>query len=242
MVLCHELGEGGRLPFYEPAHRAATKLENSLPSRLREQLQTVSGSVRINLTSTPNRLLGRHTNYAQLVDAIARRRSVRIRYGSVAERRTIVTKLNSYQLLCSRHSWYVIGRSSLHRAKRTFKFGRIVHLDPLEDQYRVPRGFNVDCYLGNAWNLISEPGPDYKMMIHFSPTVAHNVSEVTWHKTQQTTFKKNWSLDFLATVSGLSEISWWVLGYGDKAEALKPPKLRRMVGERAKRIAKKYAR
>ena len=36
-------------------------------------------------------------------------------------------------------------------------------------------------------------------------------------------------------VSGLDEIMWWILGYGDQAEVLAPEELRQMVASRAKR-------
>jgi len=78
--------------------------------------------------------------------------------------------------------------------------------------------------------------------IRFSKMVARNVAEVAWHKTQQTEFLPDGTLEFRATVSGLNEISWWVLGYGDQAEVLKPPGLRRLVAERAARTAEQYGK
>ena len=42
------------------------------------------------------------------------------------------------------------------------------------------------------------------------------------------------------TVSGLDEISWWILGYGDQAEVIKPARLRRIVCQRAKNMAAIY--
>jgi len=48
------------------------------------------------------------------------------------------------------------------------------------------------------------------------------------------------TLDFRVTVSGLNEISWWILGYGDQAEVIEPPKLRSLVAGRAKRMAAMY--
>ncbi len=70
--------------------------------------------------------------------------------------------------------------------------------------------------------------------------VAQNVAEVTWHKTQQLTFNKDGTLDFQVTVSGLNEISWWILGYGDQAEVLKPPELRSLIAQRVERMAAMY--
>ena len=50
-------------------------------------------------------------------------------------------------------------------------------------------------HLGNAWRLIPEPGPDWEVCVRFSPLVAKNVAEITWHKTQQTSFNPDGSLD-----------------------------------------------
>ena len=81
---------------------------------------------------------------------------------------------------------------------------------------------------------------DCQVLIRFSKMVAQNVAEVAWHKTQQLTFREDGRLDFRATVSGLGEISWWVLGYGDQAEVLEPAQLRRIVAERAAHMARCY--
>ena len=47
-------------------------------------------------------------------------------------------------------------------------------------------------------------------------------------------------MDFHVTVSGLKEISWWILGYGKEAEVLKLQKLREMIRSHAEEILKKY--
>jgi predicted DNA-binding transcriptional regulator YafY len=73
-----------------------------------------------------------------------------------------------------------------------------------------------------------------------NPLVAQNVAEVNWHKTQRTVPRDDGALDFHVTVSGLNEISWWILGYGDQAEVLQPPELRQLVAGRAKRMAEMY--
>ncbi|MBL8826153.1 MAG: WYL domain-containing protein, partial [Planctomycetaceae bacterium] len=62
-----------------------------------------------------------------------------------------------------------------------------------------------------------------------------------WHKTQRVEFQPDGSCLFRVTVSGLTEISWWILGYGDQAVVLEPPELRELVGGRAQRLAEKYA-
>jgi proteasome accessory factor B len=239
VVLCHELGNGGGLPFLGPARSAAVKLESTLPVRLRDQLREVTSAIHIHPPPI-NRLEGCQPVYMQLLDAIANRRNVRIRYGSLKEQKQIVTRLSPYHLFFSRRSWYVVGRSSLHRAQRTFNLGRFLNLETLEDQFQIPRGFSLERYLRNAWHMIPEKGRDREVVVRFSKLVAQNVAEVNWHKTQRTVFGDDGTMEYHVTVSGLHEISWWILGYGDQAEVLEPPELRRLVAECASRMAKMY--
>ncbi len=241
LVLCHEFGNGGGLPFLGPARTAAVKLESSLPARLREQLRNVTAALHIQ-PSPINPLEGCKPIYEQLLDAVADRHNVRIHYESLTEHKKLVTRLSPYRLFFSRRSWYVVGRSSIHRAKRTFHLGRIERIEPLPEHFEIPRGFSIERYLHNAWHIIPEKGPDSEVLVRFRPLVARNVAEVHWHKTQRTAFRDDGSLDFRATVSGLNEISWWILGYGDQAEAIEPLELRRLVADRARRMVDLYDR
>jgi proteasome accessory factor B len=239
VALAGELGRGDRTPFCEAAQSAALKLEGSLPLPLRQELRLMRQAIHIRPRQL-SRLNGHQSIYQQLVDALAARHVVRMTYDSFTEREVITTELRPYQLLFCRHSWYVIGHSSLHHEIRTFNLGRILTLVTLDERFVTPRSFRLERYLGNAWEMIPEPGRDKKVVVRFKPMVARNVAEVIWHKTQQTTFRVDGSLDFTVRVSGLREISWWILGYGDQAEVLQPARLRRLVAERARNMAEMY--
>lgn len=239
IVLCDDLGSRAQLPFFEPARSAALKLASNLPDRLREHLRLASEAISIQLPPI-NPMDGQKPVYEQLLAAISERRCVRIRYASYSEDSEICTRLQPYRLLFSRRSWYVIGRSSLHRDTRTFNVGRIRKLETLDERYQIPQGFCVDRYLGNAWHLIPEKGPDQEVVVRFSRLVAKNVAEVAWHKTQWLQFNPDGTLDYHVTVSGLNEISWWILGYGDQAEVLRPAELRRIIAGHAQRLVKCY--
>lgn len=240
IVLCEELGDETRLPFFAPARRAAIKLESGLPPRLRDYLRKVSPAVGIALA--PQAVLsGQDAVFAGLLDAIARRKCVRIQYDSFTERELISTRLSPYRVLFSRRSWYCIGRSSLHRSVRTFNLGRIRSLERLDEPFPVPAGFRLQRYLRNAWHLIPERGPDQRVHVRFGPLVGRNVAEVLWHKTQRTELRADGSLDFHVTVSGLQEISWWILGYGAQAEVIAPARLREIIAQHAQQLARQYA-
>lgn len=238
IVLCYELGSNSRLPFYEAAQNAAIKLEASLPGSVRRQLEELSVGVQIKPVPG-NRLEGQTPIYQQLLGAIAARRPVCMEYDSFSERLSLKLKLSPYRMLFSRRSWYVIGRSSVHHEVRTFNVGRILSLHLLDETFHVPRGFSIERYLGNAWHLIPD-GPDVDVVIRFRPTVARNVAEVVWHRTQRIHWNKDGSLDFGVRVAGVREISWWILGYGDQAEVLRPEPLRELIAQHAVNLSRLY--
>jgi predicted DNA-binding transcriptional regulator YafY len=238
MILCYEFGADHRMPFHEAAQSAALKFESSLPAAIRERLRGAIDAVWVN--PQPGAVTdGRAPFYQQLLACIGACRSVRILYGSFSDAEPVRLRLSPYRLLFSRRSWYVIGRSSLHREVRTFNVGRIQELELLDEPFHVPRGFSIERYLRNAWHLIPD-GPDQEVVVRFAPMVARNVAEVAWHKTQRIVQRDDGTIDFHVRVSGVQEISWWILGYVDQAEVLKPARLRQLVAERAGRMSELY--
>ena len=241
IVLSYELGdETSALSFWGDARSAALKLTNNLPNNLREFIRDVTPSIIIRSDSQSVTVHEKET-FHRLLKAFSVHSSVRIRYYSVAENKVISTRLSPYRLLFSRHSWYVIGRSSVHRSIRTFKLGRISEVVLLDQRYEIPPRFSLDRFLGDAWHLIREAKQRYQIHIRFQEKVARNVAEVQWHKTQQIHWNEDGSLDFKVTVDGLGELSWWILGYGDQAEVLSPPELREKLISMIKRMENLYA-
>ncbi|MFV0443537.1 MAG: helix-turn-helix transcriptional regulator [Planctomycetaceae bacterium] len=240
LVLAGNLGEPQHgIPLQEAARDAAVKLAGNLPAHLRSYVGELSEVVR--LWSEPSADLEHARGLLDQVHrAFQQRQRLRLTYNSLFEGREIRTLVSPYRLLFSRHTWYIVGRSSLHRAVRMFHLGRVRSLELTSDHYEIPPRFSLDRHLGNAWRFVRERGPDQQVLIRFQPKVATNVSEVIWHKTQVLTWNKDGTLDFQVTVSGLGEISWWVLGYGDEAEVLKPPALRKMLAERVARMHTQY--
>jgi proteasome accessory factor B len=239
IALAAEFGRNDRLPLYKAAYSAALKLEAGLPATLRREVKETTRAITVRLDQVGN--LGDTASiHERLVRAIEKRHAVQIEYKSFTEWEQIKTKLHPYQLLFSRRSWYVIGHSSLHGEVRIFNLLRIASLKELRERFSVPRSFNLDSYLGNAWHLMKSDGRDSHAVIRFKPLVAGNVAEVLWHKTQRTKLLPDGSLEFRVTVSGLNEIAWWILGYGDQAEVVQPAKLRRLVAQRAQNMAAMY--
>lgn len=240
LSVCQELGDVERgIPFQQAARTAAVKLLSSLPQNMREYVGELTELVSIRL-DTRSDMTGSQPIYQMLMESLANHHHVRVNYRSFGDEGEISTMLSPYRVLFQKHSWYVIGRSSLHRAVRTFNLARINNAELLESKYEIPKRFSLDSYLRNAWSLIPERGNTHDVVLRFQKKVSRNVAEVQWHKTQQLTWNDDGSLNFKVKVDGLREIVWWILGYGDQVEVLKPAVLRREIARQVGALGQTY--
>lgn len=240
LVVCQQLGDPDTgVPFQAAARSAAQKILHQLPRQLRETAEQSVDSFVIQLDPHhPHH--ASEVVYRQLLGALIERRHVRIQYASFFDGCVISTLLSPYRFVYSRRAWYVIGRSSLHRAVRTFHLGRIHSQEVLTTNYVIPPRFSLKRYFGLAWHLIREPKDKHEVVIHFRPPVAANVAEVRWHSTQSLRWLDGGTLEWRATVEGIKEIAWWVLGYGRHATVIAPESLRETLRQHALSMAATY--
>ncbi len=237
LLLAHKAGDQIQLPFKNSALLAALKIENNLPTKIRKYCTTALQT--ISIRGGPQTLF-RHSasldkTFAQLQQAIVKKREVNLRYHSLFEETIIDVELCPYHLLYNNRAWYVLGRSRLHKSVRTFKLNRIRELKTTERCFLDGENFDVYDYLGRAWSMIPE-GRIYNIKLRFLPEVANNVAEVQWHSTQKVAFEDDGSAIIEFRVDGLNEITWWILSYGDKVQVLAPRILRQRIVEIAQKM------
>ena len=239
LLLAHKTKDQIQTPFKNSVLWAALKIENNLPAKIRQYCNTAlqNISTRPCAQATVTHSAGLDKTFAQLQQAIVKKRKVNIRYHSLFEGTIIDVELNPYHLLYNKRAWYVLGRSSLHKSVRTFKLNRIRELTTTKRCFVDGEKFDVYDYLGRAWSMIPE-GRIYNIKLLFLPKVANNVSEVQWHSTQKVVRNSDGSATVEFRVDGLGEITWWILGYGDQVQVLAPKTLRKKVLEVAKNMTK----
>jgi len=247
LLLAHKARDQIQLPFKNSALLAALKIENNLPIKIRQYCTTALQNIsiragaqapfRTSTSSVESHSAGLDKTFAQLQQAIAKKRKVNIRYQSLFEGTIIDVELCPYHLLYNNRAWYVLGHSSLHKSVHTFKLNRIRELKTTEKCFVDSENFDVYDYLGRAWSMIPE-GRIYNIKLRFLPKVANNVAEVQWHSTQKVVSNSDGSATVEFRVDGLGEITWWILGYGDQVQVIAPKALRKKVLEVAKNMVK----
>jgi proteasome accessory factor B len=235
------------LPLFQQASRAAVKIESSLPSIIQDHCGSVMDNVEVRWPATSDDQ-NLDEKFRSLRMAVERQRKVLVQYESLFDGcdehprgKTLEIVLSPYRLVFIHRAWYVLGHSDYHNEVRTFKISRITSINILEEMFAARPDFSLEEYLGDAWVMIRE-GKRYNVELLFSRKVGRNVAEVNWHRTQQCEFLEDGTLRYQVTVDGLSEISWWILGYGDQVTVIKPTKLVQMVKSSAENITKIYAK
>jgi proteasome accessory factor B len=164
---------------------------------------------------------------------------VHARYNSHFERRLITVTLHPYRLVHAAHGWNLIAFCEQASRVQIFKLSSFAYCRNMPSGFRPGPKINLKDYFGNAWSM--DRGDErHHVRIRFSRAVSHRVSDYVWHQTQRVTPEADGALLFEVDVDGLKEIVRWILAFGDQAQVLEPPALRRLVAGHAQRMRARY--
>lgn len=238
LMLTGRLRGGHQLPLISHGAKAAMKVESALPASIRKHVGSIIDRLHLSLAPS-SRHEGLDSMFDDLTGAIVEKRTCKIVYISFYDKKQITSTIRPLHLIFMGRAWYVLAYAAKYRQVRTFKLGRIRKLTVTDKTFTEPEDVNVDEHFGQAWQMIPE-GTLYDVHLHFEPKVAANVAEVNWHASQRVEWNDDGSAEFHATVDGLGEITWWILGYGDHVEVISPPRLRRRIASAAAAVIEKY--
>jgi len=217
--------QGG--PMIAQALSAIYKLIATVPEPLRSACGDMMAAVSVSPDPGVN-ADAENAHYGTLQRCIEEGRACKIVYQSPVEQEVLVCDFEPYALHYANRAWYVMGATDQHEDVRTFKLVRLAEVEMLDRPFFKPQSFKATDKLGNAWRLIPE-GQVYEVELLFTAKVAVNVSEVRWHATQKQTLLSDGRCRMHFTVDGIGEIAWWVCGYADQVEVVKPLELRQRV-------------
>ena len=123
-------------------------------------------------------------------------------------------------------STYVIGFREPPNAIRTFKIERIQRVEILRETYEIPKDFDPQNILSDAWGIWFTNGKPEEVVLQFQPRVAHRVGETRWHRSEQVTVQEDGSLLWRVLIAEPREMIPWIRGWGADVEVIKPVWLR----------------
>ena len=101
--------------------------------------------------------------------------------------------------------------------------------------------FSIDRYLGNAWHLIPEPGPDVEVLVRFEKLVARNVAEVHLAQDAARRILARRADGISRDRVGRGRDFLVAAGLRRPGRGARAARLRRLIADRVGRLAARYA-
>ena len=165
----------------------------------------------------------------KLQNAASEGNQLKISYCS-AEGKETWRLIDPYGVAFRQGAWYVVAYCHLAKEIRLFRLDRIKRYNVLkepEEPIVKDENFSLEGYFANSWGL--ERGEEVKVCLRFLPQVANQIKQSNYHKSQEFTDLADGSVEMKVTVSGLWEITRWILSFGPVVEVLEPTQLRQEI-------------
>jgi predicted DNA-binding transcriptional regulator YafY len=226
-------------PFLEEMRSLFGKVNSVLPPRLAAHME------RIAQVSHP--LLQGKRDYSKFAEplrlirhALLFQQSVTLCYRPAGRGEPTQYHVDPYTLLFQKGGIYLLGFARERQALRTFAVERIASVEPINERFEIPEGFNPGQTFEQAFGIVAEP--PMEVTIRFSAAIAHAVKDRVWHASQRISEHADGSLLLHFRAGGKMEILSWLLSYGAHAELLAPEELREELREELSRMAHDTAR
>lgn len=218
--------------FEKPLLSAIRKMEQSLPDTISVDLAEVDQTISFRTRAEP--ILDLQT-FDTLAKAAAHRQQLEITYRKPgqcqAERRVI----DPYHLANINGEWFLFAHDHLRQDLRTFVPARIKAIKPTGRTFPRPRKFSLENRLRGSFGVRSGQG-DYRVVLRFKAGAADFVREKKWHESQQLRDLCDGGVELTLRLSGLEEVTRWVLSWGGDARVVEPRELAQAVTHAAQAI------
>jgi len=163
----------------------------------------------------------------RLLEAIVNHRRCKVEYASPGRTRPRRFPYDPYRLLAVQGGLYCVGKVPVYENFVTLAVDRIRSLDLTEESFTIAPGFDPKRYEAEAFGVAWEK--PMTVVVRFNPDQAPYVRERQWHPTQRLRDLADGRVQLTFRAGGMFEIVRWVLSWGDAAEVVRPPVLRREV-------------
>ena len=232
LVMLKELAASGTLPLSRDLASAFMKLSPDLGPLSRPD---TSLPCRVDLAAEDEGHL------EPLFDAVLRHKTVGFSYRSLRSPEPQERTVDPYGLYGQSGRWYLVGFDYLREALRSFRASRIVggprliDADTEEADFTVPADFSLSSYSRTQpWEF--DDGEEFTARIRFGP-------RISWWVEQN--LASRYAFELQSDGHGILELQvrnpdaliTWVLTFGEDAEILSPPEIRRGMREWLERAA-----
>ncbi|MCC7255607.1 MAG: WYL domain-containing protein [Dokdonella sp.] len=174
-------------------------------------------------------------------EAVARQRSIDMRYRSRAAGKAVNYRVNPLGIVYRGVIGYLVGTIGDHDDPRQFALHRIDTAAMLDGAARAPEKFDLNAYAQSGAFGFMDNGP-IKLVLRMEAAAAQHLRETPLSTDQRITDDKldGW-VRVTATVHDTSQLRWWLLAFGAYVEVLGPRQVKKGISETVRTAALFYA-
>jgi predicted DNA-binding transcriptional regulator YafY len=239
---------------------AERQLRDLLPLPMLDQLQPHFKAARKRLESEPRPDRGRswldkvitvsptqpllapkiaHEVQRVISEALLHERQISIRYRKRGDKAPTESRIHPLALIQRGPMLYLCCRFFDYDDTRTLAVNRVVSAQLLEDRAVYPAGFSVNQLAeAGIWGFGS--GEKIGLEVIFQPGYGDHLYETPLSKDQEVAEIADGQLRVTATVANTPQLQWWLLGFGEGVEVVKPAELRKTMAATAQELAFVY--
>ncbi len=175
-----------------------------------------------------------------LYDALLKNRQVKIRYQRPGEKTPVEYQAVDPLGLVQRGAvLYLVATVFGHADPFLLVLHRMKRVECLEVPAIRPRGFDLDAYIASG-GMGFGGGGTIRLELLLDSDAAPYLAETPLSTDQRLTPARDGRTRVRATLPETEQLRWWILGFGEKAEVLKPAGLRRRMAATARGLAVRY--
>ncbi|MEW6490001.1 MAG: WYL domain-containing protein [Thermodesulfobacteriota bacterium] len=221
--------------YHELLESALVKLQHAFPPSIRDYVgrSKVALTHRSPVTHSPKLLGVVRILQEQAADSCRVRLTYENLKGELTER-----LVDPYCLRLYQGDIYLLGHCHLRGTERVFLADRIRDVEPLDEEFTKPPGFEPEDLLDASLGIYL--GEAYRAQLRFRDEAARYVLQRPLHPAQAVLEEGPGWILLEVPVRGEREVLHAVLRFGARAEVVGPPALRRAAREEVARLAALY--
>jgi predicted DNA-binding transcriptional regulator YafY len=182
------------------------------------------------LPFAPKDYSSRSVELDDLFQAVADLRPMSCRYPRRSDGELERLVLHPYALLLYKDAIYSLALDTASGEVRTFTLEHLRRTRCHEgERFAIPMDFDVEDYVQGQFGIWRQGEQQQRVVIEFHPGVREYIATRAVHPSQRVEQLDSGKLRMELTLSDLTEVATWVLGFGHCAEVLEPAELRQRV-------------
>lgn len=178
--------------------------------------------------------------FATALEAIRRRRALRLDYWKPGTTRGELRVVHPLHLALLDHRWVLIAHDPARNGRRNFLLSRIRQAAATPTTFSPPASFNLKTYLRGSLGRFTGDS-EIEIRLALAPALAPYLQENPWHPSQVLAERPDGRLGCTLRLNNTIDVRRRILACGAHAEVLAPPDLRTSIQAEIQAMAARYA-